>query len=479
MHLSKAMLSLPPSLLVLVLAAAAAAQQHHPTAIRKMSLDEGEKIFPEYYAFGPAPLPLPQQARALAPDDAILLSGNSSVALPLPFQPPYPRHYAYLPVSPSMPKPRIPSAEEGAAAAAEEKQKGRKRGEEEQKEGESAGSLLHRRAREVLTRLRGRQFACPEGTHACANIGQPNYCCTTGTTCFVVTNAPDAGNVGCCPDGQNCGVTVGACAGGATACSADQGGGCCIPGFVCAEVGCVSSTVSVITQTTVTSTVVPPTPSPTTQVITVIVTVTPPGGGAPVTSTTTQTTTAGTPTSTSTSTTATTNTGGVPPYRPTSGSSNPNPTNPSPTDTPPQSYCPTGFYPCIASAGGGCCRTGRDCSTTSCPAPPAMTTIISNGATIAVPVTDAAAAASATAGTSASCAAGWFLCGGDAGPVAGCCPLGYGCGTASCTLSASTATATVQKELPSSAAGGGRARAAGVVVVGVAVAVGLFASVVV
>ncbi|XXH03766.1 hypothetical protein Hte_010172 [Hypoxylon texense] len=451
------MLSLPPSLLVL-LGPAMLSRAQHPTAVRKMSLDEGEKFLPEYYAFGPLPPPQSQQqplhqARAaglLTPEEELLLSGNGSAAVP--FLPPYPRHYDY----------------HGAGLGARTKERrGQEKGNQRREEAESgsgSGSLgLYRRVHEVLARLQGRQFACPEGTHSCTNIDQPNYCCTTGTTCFVVTNAPDAGNVGCCPEGANCGVTVGTCSDGATACPASLGGGCCIPGFVCAEVGCVSSTVSVITpsqtqtptQTTVTSTVIS-SPTPTTQVITVIVTVTPSGGGEPVTSTTTQTTTAGN-TNTATSTTNTNTGGGVPPYRPTSGSS-------TTTEAPPSTstYCPTGFYACVASAGGGCCRTGRDCSTTSCPAP-AMTTIVSNGATIVVPATDAEAAGNALA-SSATCAGGWFLCGGDAGSVPGCCPSGYACGTASCTLSTSTATATVQKQLPSSAPGSGSARGPSAVV---------------
>ncbi|OTA95100.1 hypothetical protein M434DRAFT_394155 [Hypoxylon sp. CO27-5] len=434
----KAMLSLPPSLLVLLAAATQLRaqqqqqQQQHPTAIRKMSLDEGEKLFPEHFAFGPAAAP-PLNARE-ATDEELLLSGNSSAVIP--FLAPYPRHYDYH--------------GSGLGKVGEEKYGSQAEG------GIDSGSL-YRRAREVLAKLRGRQFACPSGTHSCTNIDEPNYCCSTGTTCFVVTNAPESGNVGCCPNGQNCGVTVGACTDGATACPANLGGGCCIAGFVCASVGCVASTVSVITpsQTTITSTATASlSATPTTQVITVIVTVTPSGGGAPVTSTTTQTTTA-TPTPTTPSSTGATNTytGGIPPYRPTSGSSATS------SDTSSLSYCPTGFYPCLASAGGGCCRTGRDCSTTSCPPPPASTTIISNGVTVVVPLTDAQAASSAlTTTAAATCASGWFLCGADAGPVAGCCPSGYSCGTASCTLSTSTATATVQKELPSSAArrsGGG------------------------
>ncbi|KAI1642007.1 uncharacterized protein F4817DRAFT_363349 [Daldinia loculata] len=414
MHLSNTMLSrLPPSLLVLLTVATRlrAQQQQHPTAIRKMSLDEGEMFLPEYYAFAPAQLQ-PRDEE----EEELLLAGNSSATATAPFRPPYPLHYDY--------------------------HRAGIRGKEE-----DSGPSLYNRARDVLAKLQGRQFACPENTQSCENIDQPNYCCSQGTQCFVVTNAPDAGNVGCCPDGQTCGVTVGQCSDGSSSCPANQGGGCCIPGFVCADVGCVHSTVSVITQTTIASTTVTATPSASTQVITVIVTVTPSDGGAPVLSTTTETTTAS---ATPSSTTAT---GGIPPYRPTSGSSSSSSssatTSPSPSPSSSTSYCPTGFYACVAREGGGCCRTGRDCSTTSCPAPPPMTTIISSGVTIAVPASDAQAAEGAQ--PTATCASGWFLCGEDAGPVAGCCPTGYNCGAASCTISTSTATATVQKELPNAA----------------------------
>ncbi|OTA70656.1 hypothetical protein K449DRAFT_428207 [Hypoxylon sp. EC38] len=413
----KTMLSLPPSLLVLLAAATqlrAQQQQQHPTAIRKMSLDEGEKLFPEHFAFGPAAAP-PLNARE-ATDEELLLSGNSSAVIP--FLAPYPRHYDYH--------------GSGLGKVGEEKYGSQAEG------GIDSGSL-YRRAREVLAKLQGRQFACPSGTHSCTNIDEPNYCCSTGTTCFVVTNAPESGNVGCCPNGQNCGVTVGACTDGATACPANLGGGCCIAGFVCASVGCVASTVSVITppQTTITSTATASlSVTPTTQVITVIVTVTPSGGGAPVTSTTTQTTTA-TPTPTTPPAQA--------PQTHTQAASRPTAPQAAAPPPPPTTRAP---YP-----------TAQRASTHVSPArAAASTTIISNGVTVVVPLTDAQAASSALTTTTATCASGWFLCGTDAGPVAGCCPSGYSCGTASCTLSTSTATATVQKELPSSAArrnGGG------------------------
>ena len=163
--------------------------------------------------------------------------------------------------------------------------------------------------------------------------------------------------------------------------------------------------------------------------------------------TTTQTATAipsTTPTTSSSSSSSPPNTaststgGGQPPFRPTGTSTTATPTLPA-------DYCPTGFYACLAVAGGGCCRTGRDCSTTSCPPPP-MTTITTDGATIVVAVSDASKAVSAK--PTSTCAGGWYLCPTEAGPVAGCCPSGYACGTASCTLSTSTATATVQKVFP-------------------------------
>lgn len=101
-----------------------------------------------------------------------------------------------------------------------------------------------------------------------------------------------------------------------------------------------------------------------------------------------------------------------------------------------QTGCPTGFYGCLATHGGGCCRTDRNCETHSCPAP-SSTTVVSNGVTIVVPADNVPTAAS-------TCADGWFLCGDSGGPVPGCCPRGYECATASCY----NQTEAVQKELP-------------------------------
>jgi len=168
-------------------------------------------------------------------------------------------------------------------------------------------------------------------------------------------------------------------------------------------------------------------------VVTVVVTQTQNGGGTSLTTlTTTRTTTtqAGSGPSSTTTAAATTTDPGSAALKPTFSG-----------------YCPTGFYACFASAGGGCCQTGRDCATASCP-PLASTTVVSNGKTVVVPATGVPASARST------CGAGWFLCGPDAGPVAGCCPSGYACGTASCSLSGPAGTGTVQKVFPSGNGGG-------------------------
>lgn len=182
-----------------------------PTAIRKMSLDDGEKLMPEYLAFAvPRQYPLAEAAdyigssRSSFPPRGTNDDNDTSPA----FQRPWSIHLL---------SPRDENNARDAQAAAAVAQ------------------------RDVLQRLQGRQFSCPENTFACTNIGQSDYCCQKGTACFTVEGSPAAGNVGCCPDGENCKGSVGDCTGGSTACAANVGGGCCIPGYVCANVGCKCS----------------------------------------------------------------------------------------------------------------------------------------------------------------------------------------------------------------------------------------------
>lgn len=132
-----------------------------------------------------------------------------------------------------------------------------------------------------------------------------------------------------------------------------------------------------------------------------------------------------------------------------------------------QEGCPTGFYGCLATHGGGCCRTDRSCQTYSCP-PQDSTTVVSGSITLVVPVTNAPAQ------TTGTCADGWFLCGADGGPVAGCCPSGYNCGTASCFANGGSQTGSVQKHLPGSKGAAARAGATTWPLLGWAVIMAMF-----
>lgn len=85
--------------------------------------------------------------------------------------------------------------------------------------------------------LESRDFQCPTGTGACTSIGRSDRCCSSGSTCEIVTDT-GSGDVGCCPSGETCSGTVGSCLGGYTTCSQTLGGGCCIPGYECVSGGC-------------------------------------------------------------------------------------------------------------------------------------------------------------------------------------------------------------------------------------------------
>ncbi|SPN97427.1 uncharacterized protein DNG_00941 [Cephalotrichum gorgonifer] len=299
--------------------------------------------------------------------------------------------------------------------------------EEEDEEGRSA----FRRAAEVLGVLRKRE-SCPPTMSGCGDVGYPNKCCFEEEECVEVDN-PAVGNVACCPQGVDCGGGVGSCPPTAVTCPESLGGGCCIAGYICKGSGCVreSSSTSVPAgggATTITTTSTNwADGNPSTVVVTIVTTLT--NDGPTTTSTTVITK--------SESTTSSKTTGPAAPFRPTNdnGGDAPSPTG---------SFCPTGFYACLARAGGGCCQTGRDCKTTSC-APTPMTTFVRNGVTVAVPVADVPQ----ETGT-ATCAGGWFLCkeDDDAGDQAGCCPSGYACGRESCTIVTPTETAEVQKLRP-------------------------------
>jgi len=97
----------------------------------------------------------------------------------------------------------------------------------------------------ALALLEKRGFVCPTGTSDCSSIGYPNSCCAADETCFAIQDT-GLGPVGCCPDGSTCGGTITICNYPNTACADNLGGGCCIPNYVCAGVGCEYLLVSLV-----------------------------------------------------------------------------------------------------------------------------------------------------------------------------------------------------------------------------------------
>ncbi|KAM3511408.1 hypothetical protein MY11210_004958 [Beauveria gryllotalpidicola] len=406
------MLLLPPYLLSLFVQAsppAAAAAERSPTALRKLAPDANEKLFPEHLAF----------ASSLTFGDASLAACqflDAQDAKRLLSEPrPLDNQQQLRPYRPAF------------AGHLDDTRN-------------NSHHALRRGAAKALALLQRRAGAasCPSGMSGCSAIGQPNKCCQDGTVCTRIDDAT-VGGIACCPVGSSCGGRVGACPSDATSCPADLGGGCCIPGYVCQGLGCVPSASA--TSST-------PTPTPTT--ITSTHTTWVDGASSTVIVTQTVTLTSSYPPTTSTTTVTETETGstvtGGAPWRPTGTMSESGTSTTTEEDTSTQQGCPTGFYGCLATHGGGCCQTDRDCRTRSCP-PQASTTVFSGGKTVVVPASDVPSTATST------CAAGWFLCGSDAGARPGCCPSGYDCGQASCFSVSASQTGSVQKEQPKKDAG--------------------------
>ncbi|OBT69728.1 hypothetical protein VE03_00855 [Pseudogymnoascus sp. 23342-1-I1] len=348
-----------------------------PVKVRKMTEDEGEMFFNEYWGFDAREEGGGQQGadvlwREYQDDDDIAL-GNSSATLN--FRPAFAIHEASLPLD---------------------------------------AQARYQRSSRALAALLKRAFQCPTGTSACTSISQPNYCCATSESCVSITDT-GLGPVGCCPSGQTCAGAITHCAAGQATCPQSLGGACCVAGFVCFDVGCVSSVVvtsiKTITQTPATTSLLP---------------------------TTTAVTTTLTPSSHSVSTTE----GPLPPVRGTGESST---AVPSPTSlTSDAGACPTGFYACSAYyPGAGCCRVGRDCAQTFCPTTGSVT-VVSGGVTVAVPE---GSAATTTTGAG-RCASGWEGCEGG-----GCCPGGWACGV-SCVSVGAGATSVMAKAGENAAARG-------------------------
>ncbi|KAI9693420.1 MAG: hypothetical protein M1820_009296 [Bogoriella megaspora] len=184
--------------------------------IRKMSPDEGEMFFLDYWQFDlqssprlEGPIPIPRRKPTSIVDSTDSAFSNSSDHLFPPFLP-------------------------------------------------HAQSSLHYKQflRFFRRTIVQRDFQCPTGTNNCSSIQRPNNCCATDETCVIVADTGD-GDVGCCPSGSACGGSVSSCDTGAgyTSCPNSPNGGCCIPGFTCQDIGCVASNTATTTTTLPTATV--------------------------------------------------------------------------------------------------------------------------------------------------------------------------------------------------------------------------------
>lgn len=166
-----------------------------PSVIRKMSDDEGEKFYFDYWSWDDTFL-------SLAPSKREAVNGSITAL--------------------EEPQPAIllhTSTDADLLLSAEEKRN------------------YARSARRALYMLLGRDFQCPTGTFSCTSIGQPDSCCGDGATCVIVQDT-GLGVVGCCPAGETCGDTVSSCGSGYSSCASSLGGGCCIPGYTCVTGGC-------------------------------------------------------------------------------------------------------------------------------------------------------------------------------------------------------------------------------------------------
>ncbi|OQE00409.1 hypothetical protein PENVUL_c052G01264 [Penicillium vulpinum] len=256
--------------------------------VKKMSDDEGEKFFLDYWSFGDVSSSGNISERHLADEDGF--SPASFVAQSFPFEPSY-----------SL----------GSDGDGEFFPRGNR---------DSANNLFEKR-----------EFKCPTGTSACTSIGRSDRCCGSGETCEIVADTGN-GNVGCCPSWKKCSGMIGSCA------------------YITVITVTLHSTVVLSTVTYSTK------PEDSTS------------ASIPCSSSTTSSHTSKT----------TTSDGLAPPARPTNLSTVTSVTRG-------EDVCPTGFYACSAVHHGGCCRTGRDCDTTSCPIT-YSTTMISNDVTIVAPV---------------------------------------------------------------------------------------------
>ena len=374
-------------------------QKQQVVGVKKMSDNEGEKFYLEYWSF--APEEMDGVGESSCRND--IHEKNANVSFLAMAQPPLLPH----------------SLDRNAHRA------------------------VHRSWRSFLNtpRLLGkRDFQCPRDTYNCESIKRPDSCCPSDQTCQLIEDT-GLGDVGCCPAGQTCGGSLADCGEDLSSCPGYPNKGCCISGYACVTGGCVqSSTATVLVSpstrstrtTTSTSTSQRPSPTPTTTSLSSTrkpLTCSPSyrscpgslgGGCCP------STRACGRDYCPELSSTGTVD----PPVRRTSNEAQT-------TSNPSITGCPTGFYACAAFYEGGCCRRGRDCAPTSCPTGELTTLVDGSVVTVAAPSSSGLTANTALTG---GCQTGWVSCAATQG--GGCCPNEYACGS-SC-----TATASVSGSLP-------------------------------
>jgi progranulin len=169
-----------------------------PRGIKKMSLDEGEKFFLDYWHFEEEEEEDKvgsyehRSKRSVPMEDPSTLNDSAVI----PFHSPFSLH-------------KVQKIEEGPFQLA---------------------------PRDLLWI---RDFQCPVGTQSCAGIGRPDSCCSLSDACILIQDT-GIGDVGCCPKGQTCSGSVSSCDTGAgfSSCPGSSNGGCCIPNYVCQGIGC-------------------------------------------------------------------------------------------------------------------------------------------------------------------------------------------------------------------------------------------------
>ena len=186
-----------------------------PIAVRKMSGDEGEKFFLDYWEFGDdakdtnyfgSSLARSQPSGDNGLDDTARTNGGNTM-------------YDSNEDNVSTDQDTCHTYSPAIAV--------------HQQQWSWAGRLIARNL------LRKRQFQCPQGTTECSDIQRSDSCCAIGESCVIVDDS-GIGDVGCCPEGASCSGSPSDCDedAGFSSCPNSPNGGCCVPGYRCQDEGC-------------------------------------------------------------------------------------------------------------------------------------------------------------------------------------------------------------------------------------------------